>query len=82
MAKHRIELDDYELVNLREAMLFLKEVGGDTGDWFQQVRSKLAVPEVEMAPNRTRHEQQRELALRVGWSAMQWPQTVSFPEGS
>lgn len=38
-----IELDDYEVANLREGLLFLRTVGGDTGDWLGQILLKLPV---------------------------------------
>ena len=62
---HNIELDDYEIANLREALLFLRDVGGDTGDWHQQILNKL--PEVDYKPNHVAQEQRRALALNVGW---------------
>ena len=61
-------LDDYEIANLREGLLFLRECGGDTGDWMGQILMKL--PEVERAPNVSAQEQKRMLALRVGWKGL------------
>ena len=63
-----LELDDYEIANLREGLLFLRECGGDTGDWMGQILMKL--PEVERAPNVSAQEQKRMLALRVGWKGL------------
>ncbi len=63
-----IELDEYEVTNLRSALLFLKKVGGDTGDWYNQVLFKL--PETKMAPNKSPMEQFNQLALYVGWRAL------------
>ncbi len=65
-----LELDDYEVTNLRHGLLFLREVGGDTGDWLGQILMKL--PEVEKIPNRAVQDQKSELALRVGWRFL-WP---------
>ena len=64
--KHTIELTDYEIANLREGLIFLREVGGDTGDWYQQVLSKL--PDTHTTPNHTAQNQKRAFALRIGWS--------------
>lgn len=60
----RIDLDEYETVNLREGLLFLRSIGGDTGDWLGQILIKL--PATERAPNVSAQEQRRNLAHRVG----------------
>lgn len=67
-AAHTLELDDYEVANLREGLLFLRTVGGDTGDWMGQLLMKL--PEVERAPNVSLQEQRRALCMCVGWRAI------------
>ena len=36
-----LELDDYEAINLLEALKYLKVVQGDTGDWHAQIYWKL-----------------------------------------
>lgn len=84
MAKHRIELDDYEVVNLREGLMFLRDCGGDTGDWLGQIYNKLYVLEVDRSvkPNKTRYQQRSELGTRVGYQVMDWPKSENFPEGS
>ena len=64
----RLELDEYEVANLRDGLLFLRAVGGDTGDWMGQILMKL--PEVERAPNVSCQEQRRQLAIRVGWRVL------------
>lgn len=63
--KTLIELDEYEIANLREGLIFLRTVGGDTGDWLGQILLKL--PLVPVPPNKTLQEQKRDLAHRVGW---------------
>ena len=67
-AAYTLELDEYEVANLRDGLLFLRKVGGDTGDWMGQILMKL--PEVERKPNVSTQEQARQLALRVGWRAL------------
>lgn len=67
-AAYSVELDEYEVANLREGLLFLRAFGGDTGDWMGQLLMKL--PEVERAPNVSLQEQRRALALRVGWQVL------------
>ncbi len=62
-------LDEYEIVNLREGLLFLRAVGGDTGDWMGQILMKLPA-DLERRPNKTVQEQKRELALRAGWRTL------------
>jgi hypothetical protein len=62
---YNIELDDYEVANLREGLLLLRDSGGDTGDWLGQILYKL--PDVEYGPNLSVQEQKRESALRLGW---------------
>lgn len=42
MNKHTIELDDYEVANLRSALFFLRDIGADTGDWLGQIQNKLS----------------------------------------
>ena len=66
--KYNIELTDYEIANLREGLIFLGSVGGDTGDWYRQVIDKL--PETETTPNHTAHDQKRALAHIVGWRTL------------
>lgn len=65
---HEISLDDYEVANLREGLLFLRACGGDTGDWMGHLLMKL--PEVKQKPNVTLQEQKRKLALLIGWKAV------------
>lgn len=67
-AAYSVELDDYEVANLREGLLFLRSVGGDTGDWLGELLMKL--PEVERTPNASLQDQRRSLALRVGWQVL------------
>lgn len=64
----QIELDNYEIANLREGLLFLRSVGGDTGDWMGQLLMKL--PESRVKPVKLCQEQKRELALKVGWGLL------------
>ncbi len=66
--EHTVTLTDYEIANLREGLKFLREVGGDTGDWYQQVLDKL--PDTHTTPNKEEHEQMRALCLRIGWSVL------------
>lgn len=47
----RIEVDDYEISNLREGLLTLREIGCDTGDWLGQILNKL--PDTTTVPNKT-----------------------------
>lgn len=65
-----LELDEYEVANLREGLLFLREVGGDTGDWLGQLLLKL--PKTEYTPNKTVQKQKYELAANLGWRTL-WP---------
>lgn len=65
MSKITIELDDYEVANLRSGLLFLIDVGGDTGDWLMQIMHKL--PDNGHAPIKAPSEQRRALALKVGY---------------
>ena len=42
-------LDEYEAVNLKEALLTLRALGLDTGDWLSRIHYK--IPEVDQKPN-------------------------------
>ena len=66
--RYSMPLDEYEIANLRQGLLFLREVGGDTGDWLGQILNKL--PESTVAPNHSVRDQKRALALRVGWKGL------------
>ena len=44
-----LELDDYEATNLRAALLTLRKLGLDTGDWLGQILFR--IPASEMDPN-------------------------------
>ena len=44
-----LPLDDYEAANLREGLLTLRNLGGDTGDWLGQILFK--IPPTERPPN-------------------------------
>lgn len=65
-----IELDDYEIANLRQGLLFLREIGGDTGDWMGQILLKL--PAIDYQPNKSMWDQKHALAAIVGWRLL-WP---------
>ncbi len=66
-----IQLDPYEVANLREGLIFLRSVGGDTGDWLRQILWKLDEMNLDdYKPNKTEIEQRRDLALRVGWKGL------------
>jgi len=67
---HQLELSDYEVANLLQAILFVRSVGGDTGDWHGQLFRKLNQLPIETLPNKTSLQQQRELALRIGWKSL------------
>lgn len=69
---HTIELNNYQAVNLMAAMVFISNLGGDTGDWHAEILHKLVElkVDIDMAPVKSPHEQRRELALRVGWEIL------------
>lgn len=50
-----VPLDDYEIANLREGLLALRELGCDTGDWLGQILNKL--PAARTQPNASVLEQ-------------------------
>lgn len=66
--KYTIELEDYEVSNLKSVLLFAKDVGGDTGDWYNQVLFKL--PPTGIPPNKAPSELRRELACRAGYQLL------------
>lgn len=41
----QVELDEYEVANLREGLLTLRQLNCDTGDWLGQILHKLAATE-------------------------------------
>ena len=65
-----LELDSYEVANLYQGLLFLREVGGDTGDWLVQILLKL--PDPGVPPNKSVQEQKADLARLIGWRLL-WP---------
>lgn len=67
---HVLELDGYEVANLQTCLAFVHHVGGDTGDWHAQVLHKLLQFDVREKPNKSVHEQRRELALKTGWGML------------
>lgn len=71
MNEHQLTLNDYQVVNLRQAFVLLNAVGGDTGDWFHEIIQQLNRVETgDIAPNKTGQDQKRDLALKVGWGAL------------
>lgn len=64
---HLLELDDYEVANLQAGLAFLNHIGGNTGDWHGQIVHKLLQFDVQTVPNKSVHDQRRDLALSIGW---------------
>lgn len=53
-----LELDDYEAINLLEALRYLKVVQGDTGDWHAQIHYKIfSQLKSALSPNKTWKQQ-------------------------
>jgi len=67
-AARTIELTEYEIANLKAALVFVGKFGADTGDWYAQVLRKL--PDVEVRPNKTWDELRDDLFLRTGASVL------------
>lgn len=60
-----LELDTYQVVNLREGLLTLRELGCDTGDWLGELLLKTEVPGLDVKPNQT-------VAEQVAWAGVRF----------
>lgn len=74
----RIEVDDYEIVNLREGLLALRELGCDTGDWLGQLLNKLPAIE-DPLPNATVADQIGRATVRIAHVRRNWELGFASP---